>query len=293
MIPYQIYILPDERTHYSRNIITLLKKHECSSVVITLGNTPPFLQEKVPNAFFIKNRLCNHNTIMEEITRRNPLLILMEHFFSDDLDRAYYDIEIIQKGIDRLLTRVLRYSIDKPDIAVVFTVPACIVNSTVQRFGMAEKIFCFRSFQQEKGYKLQIADLEKFNYKVNLYDEIIQLVPMNKTAETEPQKTFFTEPPVFNDIYRQEFSLYQHIRKIKSRIELFLFIQHLREIYRFHRQEYLFYVINQTSIFLDSYQDPTVSIAETDMNEYIYKISAYIPHLTPLLDAIIAFFALV
>lgn len=287
MTSYSIYIFPDTTNLYSKSVLNLMKEHEYSSVIITLGNNHPFLQKHVPNAFFLKKHPLNENLIIEEITKRKPSLVVINNFSFDETEKDLYSEKVIQDGIDPLLNRVLHCSIQQKNIKIVQVVPVSSANSVVQRFGMAEKIYCSVRHMEE----VESLRLGEYNYKTCIYNDKGEWVPTNKPVENLPdiEKSF-----AINTAFKQEFRLYQYIHTIHNRTELFLFVQHLREINRTSPQESLNQIINETCIFLDRQQDSRQSITEEDKNEYIYKISASIPHISQnhntLLDQILAFF---
>ena len=277
MTSYSIHILPDTTDTYSKTVLDLMKKHEYSSIILTLGTSPPFLQAHVPNALFMNVKYTPLNPIVEEIKRRKPALVVIENCFSEDHER------LDKSDIDPLLNRVLSCSIQQQDIQIVQTIPVSMVNPHVQRFGMAERIYC------SKRHLDEIVSLE-YHHKVHVeYNHLVQVVPTNKPVD-QLQVVPTTNKPVI----KQEFRLYQGIHTIHNRTELFLFLQHLDEIYQTKPHEYLVYLLNETRMFLDSHPDVRQSIPEEAKNEYIHNISASISHIVQknraLFQEILAFF---
>ena len=214
-------------------------------------------------------------------------MVVINNFSFDETEKVLYSEKVIQDEIDPLLNRVLHCSIQQKNIKIIQVVPVSSANSVVQRFGMAERIYCSNQHIDE----VKSLRLGEYNHKTYIYDDKGEWVPTNKPVE---KTSVIEEPVALNLTYKQEFSLYQYIHTIHNRTELFLFVQHLREINITLPQEPLNQIINETLLFLDNQQDFRQSITEEDKNEYIYKISAFIPHISQnqniLLDRIMVFF---
>ena len=290
MTSYQIYILPNSTDKYSNSVLDLLKKHEYSSVIITSGDTSPFLQRYVSEAFFIKNTPINENLIIEEITKRKPVLVVIDNFLN--FCKLSITENMKENGIDPLLNRVLHCSIQLKNIKIIQVIPVSMIEPSFQRFGMAEKIHCSSQYRDDV-FPLKLSE---YIFKVRFFNEkdelgLINALPIN----TPVAKITDIEPcSLINSIYKKEFNLYQNIYTIHNRTELLLFIQHLREINNVFSQDVLVQIINETSTFLNKQPDTRKSIGDEDKNEYIYKISSFIQNVSKvrpyILDEILGFF---
>lgn len=223
MIQYQVFILPNTTRQYFKQIFSVLEHYKSNAVVIT--TYPEYLLSECcycENRFICRikedGKVISNAEIIQQVLEMNPRMLILDDCFWDNQDthllNSLFDL---QKNHNQQMS---------------------IINVIQHGFPSSWKSLKTAQRIRFPSSLLHTKFIQSNDLSMVLYDNDETLIPRSNTV--------LTVSPSSPKVYKQAFSFYQLLHKIKCLTEFDIFCMFLRQLNEFRSGKILTHLFVET-----------------------------------------------